>query len=103
MNLPADLLAFLAATYPPGQQALAAHLLSQARIEDGSAPSIRVLRCAAFAGRGRLHQLERCVALIASDWRDVIMAGEYERRDGEPVRVRDLDRPFASDCTPASP
>lgn len=95
MQLPADLLAFLAATYPPGQQERAAQLLSQARIEDGTAPSARVLRCAAFASRGQLQRLEYYVALIALDWRDVIMSGEYEYRDGQAVKVRNLDLPFA--------
>lgn len=95
MQLPADLLTFLAATFLPEQQERAVQLLSQARIEDGTTPSARVLRCAAFASRGQLQRLEQYVAQIALDWRDVIMAGEYEHRDGQAVRVRDLDLPFA--------
>jgi len=95
MNLPDDLLAFLAATYPPGQREQAVRLLSEARIEDGTAPGARVLRCAAFASQGQLRRLEHYVALIALDWRDVIVAGEYESRDGQAVPVRNLDLPFA--------
>jgi len=33
--------------------------------------------------------------MLAIDWRDVVVAGEDELRDGFPVQVRDLTRPPA--------
>ena len=38
----------------------------------------------------------RYMSLLAIDWRDVVVAGEYELRDGVPVRVRDLTQPLRS-------
>lgn len=93
MELPIDVLAYIERSFPPEQQEQALSVLGQANIEDGTTPNPRLLRCAALASRGNLSQLQRLVSLLAVDWRDVIMAGEYELRDKIPVRVRDLSTP----------
>ena len=41
-------------------------------------------------------RMEPFVSMLAVDWRDVVVAGEYELRDGVPVRVRDLTQPLRS-------
>lgn len=95
MALPSDLERFIDDNYAPEDRATACSLLANARIETGAMASDRLLRCAAFAGRGDLGKLRRQVSELAVDWRDVVVAGEYEYRDGEAVQVRDFTRPMA--------
>jgi hypothetical protein len=47
-----------------------------------------------LAARGDLARLRRCVAMLAIDCRDVVVAGENELRDGVPVQVRDVTLPM---------
>ena len=92
MNLPEDVQTYLEQTFPPEELGEALLVLGQARIEDGTAPNPQLLRCAAFASGGNLKRLRHLASLLAVDWRDVIMAGEYELRDKVTVRVRDLSQ-----------
>ena len=96
VNLPDDVRRFVLQRFPPDEQQPALDLLAQARIETGEPATERMLRCAVFASGGHLDRLERYVSMLAIDWRDVIVAGEYERRGTEPVHVRDLSQPFTS-------
>ena len=54
-------------------------------------PSPRLLRCVAFACSGNLPRLQRLASLLAVDWREVIMAGEYELRNKEAVQIRNFN------------
>ena len=94
MELPSDVKKFIEGNFPPYQQEEALSILSQACIEDGTAPNHRLVRCGAFASHGSLLQLKQLAALLAVDWRDVIVAGEYELHDEALVRVRDLSLPL---------
>ena len=94
MEIPSDVLTFIESTFRPEQRGEALSVLGQARIEDGSAPNPQLLRSAVFAAHGNLVQLQRLVSLLAVDWRDVIMVGEYELHNTVPVRVRDLSQPL---------
>ena len=92
--LPDDLLRWLDAHF--GADATAARaLLEQAVDHSDKAAGPRLLRCAAVGSCGSLEQLQDLVELLKIDYRDVIMAGEYEMRRGQPVRVRDLNEPIA--------
>jgi len=51
-------------------------------------------RCALVASQGSLAKLQYYVGLLAVDYRDVIVAGEYEVVEGKLARVRDLTMPF---------
>jgi hypothetical protein len=46
------------------------------------------------ASQGSTAKLGRLVDLLAIDYRDVIVSGEYESKDGDLVQVRDLSLPF---------
>ena len=94
MELPKDVQAFVSATFSLDDLEEATLLLSKARIEDGTVPSPRLLRCAAFASQGSLKHLRRLTLLLAVDWRDVVMAGEHELQDNVTVRIRDLSQPL---------
>ncbi|NOT86555.1 MAG: hypothetical protein HOP03_00060 [Lysobacter sp.] len=94
MELPSDVKTFIEGNFPLDQREEALSILSQARIEDGTVPNPRLVRCAAFASHGSLLQLKQLAALLAVDWRDVIVAGEYELHDEVLVRIRDLSLPL---------
>jgi hypothetical protein len=46
------------------------------------------------ASKGSLEKLQYYIALLAVDYRDVIVAGEYEVTGGKLVRVMNLTNSF---------
>ena len=92
--LPPDLQRFIADNFAPEDRETAISLLAGARIETGAVPDDRLLRCAAYACRQSLASLQRYVEMLAIDWRDVVVAGECELRDGKLVHVRDMTQPL---------
>ena len=94
MPLGNDIVRNLNESFSVSDREEAVNLLLAARIEDGSVAGPRLLRCALVASRGSVETLREYVKLRAFDFRDVIMAGEYESIAGELVRVRDLNQPF---------
>jgi len=46
------------------------------------------------ASGGDLTRLSQQIRQLQVDWRDVIMAGEYEFREGKNVRVHDFNDPI---------
>jgi hypothetical protein len=69
-------------------------LLLDARIHDGRAAEPRFQRCALVAAQGSLEKLRHYVKLLEVDFRDLIVAGEYENIAGKPLRIRDLTLAF---------
>ena len=61
-------------------------LLQGARIHDGSFAEPRLQRCALVASGGSLEKLRYYVEMLKVDYRDVIVAGEYESAAGKLVR-----------------
>jgi hypothetical protein len=92
--LPDDLLRWLDAHFSTGDARAARGLLEQAVDHEHKPASARLLRCAAVGSCGDLEQLKNLVDLLKIDYRDVIMAGEYDVRGGRPVRLRDLNEPI---------
>ncbi len=93
-TLPADVVCWVQAHFPAAEAEAALATLVDAVIEDGSHPPPRLLRSAAFASAGDLVRLQYYVGLLAIDWRDVVVAGEYDIVDRELVRARDLNSPL---------
>jgi len=96
--IPDDVIAFIARKFNAADRDSEASILSAAKIHDGSAASPRLIRCAAVASRGSLDQLRAEVGKLMVDWRDVIVAGEYDLLEGSLTRVRDLSDPIADDA-----
>jgi hypothetical protein len=69
-------------------------LLSSAVIHDGKLADDRLRRCALVASKGSLEKLQYYVDLLKVDYRDVIVAGEYEVVRGKLARVRNLTTSF---------
>jgi len=96
--IPIDVSAYIARRFAPGEQEPAAALLSTATIENGTLATPRLIRCAAIASGGSLERLTAEVARLKADWRDVVVAGEYELIEGTLERVRDLNDPISADA-----
>jgi len=75
-------------------KAEALHLLSRAPVDGWGQSPVRLLRCAAFASGGSLDSLRYYISLLAIDWRDVIVAGEYDLQGKDLVWARDLNQPL---------
>jgi len=95
--LPNDVMAFITRRFDAADRDSAVAILSAATIEDGSAASPRLVRCAVVASGGSLDKLRAEVDMLKVDWRDVVVGGEYEDLDGDLTRVRDLDDPILDD------
>jgi len=94
MQLPPDVTGFVETSFAASEHALALSALAAARLHDGTEPDARLLRCAVMGSRGRLDSLRTLVGMLAVDWRDVILCGEYELYGKQAVRVRDLNQPL---------
>lgn len=92
-RLPDDLAKWVAAVFPKEDAETALELLDGAVDHTGARVGERLLRSAALGSRGRLKDLTEMVALLKIDWRDVIVAGEYEVAHKKLIRVRDLNSP----------
>jgi len=94
MEIPHDVRAFIESSFPQEKWEEANLILGNARIEDGTTPTPRLLRCVAFESQGNIQSLKHFASLLAIDWRDVIVAGECEFYDKVSVRVHDLTQPL---------
>jgi hypothetical protein len=56
--------------------------------------SDRLARCALFVARGSIAGLETAVELGRTDYRDLIMAAEYDKHDNH---LRDFNLPFPTE------
>jgi len=94
MEIPADVLTWIDKHFPARDRhaAVACVLGAVDHLHQSAEP--RLLRCAVLASRGDLTRLKHEVAGLRVDFRDVIVAGEYEERGGELVRVRNLSGPI---------
>jgi hypothetical protein len=59
--------------------------------------SDRLSRCALFPAAGSLKKLEEEVALGRTDYRDLIVAADYDRFL---IQLRDFNRPFGEEAVP---
>jgi len=94
VTIPADVLTWVAAHFRECDRETAIALLSHATDDFDNPVDARLIRCATLASAGDLDKLTNLVEELRIDWRDVIMAGEYEHQAGELVQVRDLSRPI---------
>ena len=93
-SLPPDVEAWITKNFRPADAGLARASLEMAVDHKGELVNARLLRCAAVASRGELERLHLLVEELKKDWRDVIVAGEYDYVNEKSVRIRDLTRPI---------
>jgi hypothetical protein len=94
MKPPDDVMVFLSSRFSLKDQAEAQALLAHAPVEGTGQSPARLLRCAIFASQGSIEGLRHYVSLLAVDWRDVIVAGEYDPQGQDLLQVRDLNQPL---------
>lgn len=92
--LPRDVVQWIEANFPAAGQAEAQARLAGAVDHLGRTPEPRLIRCAVVASRGDLRRLAYYIELLRVDFRDVVVAGEYDVVDGKLVHVRLLDEPM---------
>jgi len=92
--LPPDISEYVARHFASTEHAGVLALLANAKQPGGELADARMLRCALFACTKTLATLQFDLDWLASDSRDVIMSGEFARKDGNWVQVRDLSQPF---------
>jgi hypothetical protein len=90
MDLPPDIVIRVEKDFGDRRAEARRLLLEHLAIHDPRTGHPRILRCIVFAAAGSIEKLKSMIELARIDWRDVIVAGEYE--DWKPVR--DLNRPF---------
>ena len=73
----------------------ASNLIIEARATENFPKSERIIRCLIFVANGSISELNSAIDLAKTDWRDLIMAAEYEL--GTRVQIRDFNSPFAAD------
>jgi hypothetical protein len=97
LPLAEDIVAAADRLFSETDKADAIAVLAGATLEDGTAASPRLQRCALVASAGSLGKLRYYVDLLKIDYRDVIVAGEYDdSMSGDLVQVRDLNQPLSS-------
>lgn len=97
MTLPADIHAYVHARFPASEREAAIGTLLASCTDTGAFPEVRLLRCAAMASGGDLLKLQYYVGLLAIDWRDVIVAGEYAVLNCGLTHIRNLCKPIDLD------
>jgi hypothetical protein len=78
--------------FPPDEFFAAIEAINEWDVHRKGLLEDRLIRCAIYLARGSLERLRQQIALGMLDYRDLIMAAEYE---GD-VRVRDFSRPFTT-------
>jgi hypothetical protein len=94
MTLPDDVVQWIESAFQECDRETARQWLSAAVDHTGQPVGLRLLRSTAIASRGKLDELRYYLDLLRLDWRDVIVAGEYEIVAGKLTRVRDLTQPI---------
>ena len=94
MTVPADVAAYVRRSFAEGDREPALLCLAEAVDHLGHPVGPRLMRAAAVAAQGDPARLAYYIGLLKQDWRDVIVAGEYEVGDRRLVRVRDLTQPI---------
>jgi len=94
MELPEEIVTFVYSEFSEDEVTEALSLLRNAKIYDGTDADFRMLRCALFSCSKIINGLRYQIDGLAHDYRDVILGGEYIKKKGEWVQVRDLSKPF---------
>lgn len=89
-NYPPDIVDRVVRVFP-------ADSLGQVHLSLEELRSDRLSRCAVFLAQGSVAKLQEAVMLGKKDYRDLIMAAEY---DSFHIRLRDFNRPFGSEGMP---
>jgi len=95
VSLPEDVERWLAKNFSAADLFAARELLALAVDHERKPAGPRLLRCMAVGSQGDPERLRYLVGLLQTDSRDVIVAGEYEARGKQLVRVRDLNQPIS--------
>ena len=84
-----DIIRRIKKDFPESDVDAAIEVLEQAKAEHPRW-SNRILRCSVYMAQGEIDRLRTALKVAETDWRDLIVAAEYEGLE----RVRDFNRTF---------
>jgi hypothetical protein len=90
MSIPEDIVTRVERDFPHDSGTVLQRFVMLHR-EDAALFSYRILRCVVQAAGGSVSRLEPLIELARKDYRDLIVAAEY---DADWKRLRDLSEPF---------
>ncbi len=80
------------------ESVLVIHALQTFLIANEAFRSERLVRCIIYLADKKLDGIKKGIKDARTDWRDVLMAAEYENsKDSQPKRVRDFSRKFGEE------
>lgn len=88
-GLPDDILTKVETDFAASEREVVTHAL--ARLLEVTREPERVARCVLFVAGGELAEFDQMIELARTDYRDAIVAAEYDQTDR---RLRDLSKPF---------
>jgi hypothetical protein len=97
MTLLPDIERYIERNFGAADRGAVLDLIGNAALHDGQPPGPRLIRCALVASGGDLERLRSQLEHLKTDYRDVIVAGEYVPKAGDLVRVRNLNEPIGDD------
>jgi hypothetical protein len=97
MTFAPDILAYILQEFPAEDRDQVVTMVDAAVLHDGSPAGPRCQRAALVGSHGTLEKLERLIADLKKDYRDVIVEGEYEVHEKKLIRVRNLNQPFENE------
>jgi len=97
MRSPLDVISWIEKRFPPNETQLAVERLNQATDHTGNYPGDPIVRCAAWASQADLKKLDEMIRLMKIDYRDVIVAGEYDVLERKLMKVRNHTEPMNAD------
>jgi len=89
-----DIEMYIEQVFTPGQHSRAKSFIDSTVMHDGNHVSPRCQRAILVGSYGSIEKLEDLTHLLKIDYRDVIVAGEYDGLILNPAKVRDLTKPF---------
>jgi hypothetical protein len=95
MALPEDIITKVRRDFSEDDALAILQLLAEFQIKNPDL-SNRILRCIVFLAHGNFDEFARAVAMARLDWRDLIVAAEYDGFSGEENRRRDFNLPFST-------
>jgi hypothetical protein len=92
MSLPVDVVDKVLQDFPKDESVIILQLMNEFEQTKPEWFTPRILRCIIFLSKGKFEKFASTVKEAQTDWRDVIVAAEYEDWNDKPVR--DFNLPF---------
>lgn len=97
MLLPIDIEDYYKKKFPPELQEEVLKLLVSIESRNKELAHPRLLRCLLFNSSNNIQSLRNQIEELFFDYRDVIVAAEYDKEKGEIKHIRDFSKSFEAE------